>query len=274
MPRPPQDLRQLSSLLQIISDLRGPEGCPWDKEQTHLSLTPYAIEETAELVEALESGDDSKTKDELGDVLFQVVLHCQLAQERGAFDFAGVIENLSAKMIRRHPHVFADVSVNNSSDVIKNWDEIKKAEKKAAGLSTDPAANTLDVPTGLPALQRAAKIGARTRKLKFDWPNAEGVLEKVREEIQEMEEALDLGQDDELRHEIGDVFFSLAQLARHLGYDPEQIAREANRRFESRFATMMRLCREQGLTWETLSDHEKEQLWVQAKVLEKTAASR
>lgn len=266
MPRPPHDLRQLASLLQIVRDLRGPEGCPWDKEQTHQSLTPYALEEAAELVEALESGDDARTKDELGDVLFQVVLHCQLAQERGAFEFADVIENLSAKMVRRHPHVFADLTVSNSQEVVKTWEQIKKAERATAAPAS---ARGLDVPMALPALQRAAKIGHRTKKLRFDWPDAESVLEKVREEIREMEEALDDGQDDSIRHEIGDVFFSLAQLARHLGYDAEQIAREANRRFESRFHAMMSLCAERGLVWDDLDDQTKESLWAQVKERER-----
>lgn len=267
MPQPPPDLRQLASLLQIVRDLRGPQGCPWDKEQTHQSLTPYALEETAELVEALEAGDDARTKDELGDVLFQVVLHCQLAQERGAFEFADVIENLSAKMVRRHPHVFADLNVANSQEVVTNWEQIKKAERA----SSPPAApGVLDVPTALPALQRASKIGHRTKKLRFDWPDAESVLEKVREEIREMEEALDDGQDDSIRHEMGDVFFSLAQLARHLGYDAEQIAREANRRFETRFQGMMTLCAERGLAWEALDDETKESLWAQVKERERS----
>lgn len=264
MPQPPQDLRRLESLLQILRDLRGPDGCPWDKEQTHQSLTPYALEETAELIEALESGDDQRTKDELGDVLFQVVLHCQLAQERGAFGFEDVMENLSAKMIRRHPHVFAGTQAKDSGEVIRNWDSIKKAERP-----TPASPGTLDVPIHLPALQRAAKIGHRTRKLKFDWPDAESVMGKVREELREFDEALEGDRDDEIRHELGDVFFSLAQLSRHLGYDPEQILRTANRRFETRFEAMMALCRAQGLTWENLDDDAKETLWSQIKAQEK-----
>lgn len=286
MPKPPQDLREVSSLLRIVADLRGPDGCPWDKEQTHLTLTPYAVEEVGELVEAIESKDDSKTKDELGDVLFQVVLHAQLASERGAFSFADVVQNLSEKMIRRHPHVFSDTRVAGSGEVIRNWDEIKKAEKAAsgaggsagaaAGAVTSGAAagavgpgNTLDVPIALPALQRAAKIGSRTRKLKFDWQHPDQVMEKIREEIAEFEEALEEGSDDAVSHELGDVLFSLAQMARHLERDPEQILREANRRFETRFETMMAICRERGLDWMALDDETREALWNAAK--ERTA---
>lgn len=298
MPKPPQDLREVSSLIRIVADLRGPDGCPWDKEQTHLTLTPYAVEEVGELVEAIESKDDSKTKDELGDVLFQVVLHAQLASERGAFSFADVVQNLSEKMIRRHPHVFSDTRVSGSGDVVRNWDEIKKAEKAAAAgldggagagtaagavtsgtaagaLTSGTAAGaagpgkTLDVPIALPALQRAAKIGSRTRKLKFDWQHPDQVMEKIREEIAEFEEALEEGSDDAVSHELGDVLFSLAQMARHLERDPEQILREANRRFETRFETMMEICRERGLEWMTLDDETREALWGAAK--ERTA---
>lgn len=297
MPKPPQDLREVSSLLRIVADLRGPDGCPWDKEQTHFTLTPYAVEEVGELVEAIESKDDSKTKDELGDVLFQVVLHAQLADERGAFSFADVVQNLSEKMIRRHPHVFSDTRVSGSGDVVRNWDEIKKAEKAAgtgggagagtvagargsAGAETGPVTSgaaagaagpgkTLDVPIALPALQRAAKIGSRTRKLKFDWQHPDQVMEKIREEIAEFEEALEEGSDDAVSHELGDVLFSLAQMARHLERDPEQILREANRRFETRFETMMEICRERGLEWMALDDETREALWSAAK--ERTA---
>lgn len=265
MPQPPTDLSQLQSLVQVVASLRGPDGCPWDLEQTHESLTPYAVEEAHELVEALESKNDILIKDELGDLLFQVILHCQLAKERGAFELSDVIANINKKLIRRHPHVFSDEKVNSKEEVIANWEAIKKQES-ASGDSFD-----LKVPTGLPALQRAAKIGFRTEKLKFDWENAEQVREKVREEFAELEEALDLQSDAEIRHELGDVFFSLAQLARHLEMDPEQVGREANRRFEHRFKTMMKLREEKSLAWETMSLNDKENLWQEAKALIKNS---
>lgn len=261
MPTPPKDLRATESLVEIVAALRGPDGCPWDKEQTHTSLTPYAVEEVAELVEAIESGDDGKTKEELGDVLFQVVLHAQLAHERGAFNFADVVATLNEKMVRRHPHVFADTEAATSDAVIENWEQIKKREKAAAASS----GKVLDVPPHLPALQRSAKIGSRTNKLKFDWENAEQVMEKVREEIAELEEAFDEGGDNELSHELGDVLFSLAQFARHLKRDPEQILREANRRFEGRFDEMMKICKERGLDWMSLAPKTRESIWAEAK---------
>lgn len=270
MPTPPKDLSATNSLVEIVADLRGPDGCPWDKEQTHSSLTPYAVEEVAELVEAIESGDDAKTKEELGDVLFQVVLHAQLAHERGAFNFADVVQTLNEKMVRRHPHVFSDTQAADAKAVIENWDQIKKREKAATGA---PGPFTLDAPPHLPALQRSAKIGSRTRKLNFDWDNAEQVLEKVREEMAELEDAFDDGNDAELSHELGDVFFSLAQLARHLNRDPEQILREANRRFERRFSAMMGFCAQQGLEWMSLSAEQRESFWAQAKAAEKRSGS-
>ena len=265
MPKPPTELSQLKALVEVVASLRGPGGCPWDLEQTHQSLSKYVIEEAHELAEALESKKDSQIKDELGDVLFQVVLHCQLAEERGAFSMKDVIQNINEKLIRRHPHVFSEEKVSGREEVIANWEEIKKKEKADSDAPKDPF--ELRVPTGLPALQRAAKIGFRTEKLKFDWENAEQVREKVREEVAELEEALDLQSEAEIRHELGDVIFSLAQLARHLEMDPEQIGREANRRFELRFKTMMNLRAERCLNWDLMSQGDKEALWVEAKRL-------
>lgn len=262
MVHPPKNLRDPLSLVQIVAALRGPDGCPWDREQTHESLTPYAIEEVSELVEAIESGDDAKTKDELGDVLLQIALHAQLAEERGAFNFADVVANLNEKMVRRHPHVFSDVTAETSGEVVQNWEQIKKAEKAARG---DSSGKLLDVPLALPALQRAAKIGARTNKLKFDWQNVEQVMEKVREEVAEFEEALDEDVHEAIVHELGDVLFSLAQASRHLGQDPEQCLRQANRRFETRFETMMTIAAEKNWTWADLSNEQKETLWSEAK---------
>ncbi|MBX2989181.1 MAG: nucleoside triphosphate pyrophosphohydrolase [Bdellovibrionaceae bacterium] len=269
MPKVPKNLRDTQSLIEIIAALRGPDGCPWDKEQTHRSLAPYAVEEVAEMVEAIESGDDRWTKEELGDVLFQVVLHSQLAQERGAFSFIDVVETLNEKMIRRHPHVFGDKKAADSAEVLRDWEKIKKAEKSSNG---DAARKPLiDVPLHLPALQRSAKIGHRTQKLRFDWENAEQVLEKVREEFAELDEALEEESGEHISHELGDVLFSLAQLSRHLGMDPEQVLRQANRRFEGRFALMMTAAREGGLVWDDLSAEQKEALWAEAKRRERAA---
>lgn len=263
----PTNLRQIESLVEIVARLRGPDGCPWDKEQTHESLTQYAIEETHELVEALESpphpNKDHKIKDELGDVLFQVILHAQLASERGAFTLNDVIANVSEKLIRRHPHVFSNTKVADSAEVVSNWEEIKKKERdlaKEVGMS--PYA--LNVPP-LPALQRAYKIGKRTEKLKFDWDNAADAMLKVEEEFGELREALDSDVMSEIEYELGDVLFSLSQLARHLKLDPEQVLRKGNRRFETRFNKMIEMAAAEGVDWSALDLEGKDVYWRKAK---------
>lgn len=266
MVKTPSNLRQIESLVEIVKSLRGPDGCPWDKEQTHESLTQYAIEETHELVEAIEDKGarrDQKMKEELGDVLFQVMLHATMAEERGAFNLADVIESISEKLVRRHPHVFADVSVADSAEVIRNWDEIKLAEKASAG-EPPASAYAINVPP-LPALQRAFKIGKRTAKLQFDWDNVEGVMVKVEEELDELREALDLVSAAEIEHELGDVLFSLAQLGRHLNMEPEQVLRKANARFEARFNKMIEFSEADSKDWGSLNLDEKEAYWLKAK---------
>lgn len=263
----PSNLRHISSLVEIVAQLRGPDGCPWDKEQTHESLTQYAIEETHELVEVLEAPTshqrDLLLKEELGDVLFQVVLHAQLANERGAFSLDDVIATIAEKLLRRHPHVFADTKVADTQEVIQNWETIKKQEKVNHPASSPYA---LKVPP-MPALQWAYKIGKRTEKLKFDWTDLDGVLLKVEEELEELREALDSEKDAEIMHELGDVLFSLAQLGRHLKMEPEQVLRTANRRFEERFQKMIELADEEGRDWGALSIEEKEAFWQKAKAV-------
>ncbi|MDX9731675.1 MAG: nucleoside triphosphate pyrophosphohydrolase, partial [Bdellovibrionales bacterium] len=253
------------AFLDIVAALRAPDGCPWDLEQTHRSLVPYAIEETFEMVEAIETGDDASFVEELGDVLLQVVLHAQIASETARFTIEDVVQGISAKMIRRHPHVFGKkegsetAAAMTSADVLQNWQAIKAAEKAAnpsdAAKNAETTAKTkkgfrFDIPVQLPALQRAAKIGEKTQRLRFDWPNWQGVLAKVEEEVREIREALNDSRTvtfvpkdhpetgilrDPVASEIGDALFSLAQLARHRGFDPEQCLREANARFERRF---------------------------------------
>lgn len=268
MAKTPSNLNNIESLVEIVASLRAPDGCPWDKEQTHESLTQYAIEETHELVEAIETPSaerDSKIKEELGDVLFQVILHTQLASERGAFTLKDVIQSISEKLVRRHPHVFSDAQVQDSAEVARRWEEIKKQE---AASKPEEDKYKLNVPP-LPALQRAYKIGKRTEKLQFDWDNAEGVMLKVEEEYDELREALDEGNEKEIEHELGDVLFSLAQLGRHLKMDPEQVLRKGNQRFESRFNKMIEFASHDSKDWGKLSLEEKEHYWLQAKAYEK-----
>ncbi len=265
MPQPPKDLKDIQSLVQIISDLRGPDGCPWDKAQDHKSLASYAIEEVHELVEAIESANENHICEELGDVLFQVVLHSQLASERNAFSMADVIFAIASKIVRRHPHVFSDVKVSSQDEVLKNWDEIKKLEKKNSLVLQ----KTIQVPEGLPALQRAFKIGEKTEKLNFDWSKISEVLQQLKAEITELEEALaetpSTHQEENIFHELGDILFSTAQVARHLKIEPESSLREANRRFIKRFEMMLSLGKLSAEEFKNILPADKESLWNAAK---------
>lgn len=260
MPQAPETLNDFESLIQIIKDLRGPDGCPWDKEQSHKTLTSYAIEEVHELVEAIESDVDSHICEELGDVLFQVVLHAEIAAERKTFNISDVIESISSKIVRRHPHVYSDTKVADSAEVIKNWQEIKKLEKKNKPVKT----GSFDVPPTLPALQRASKIGEITKKYNFDWSEPTQVLAQLKSEIAELEEALLENNPQHIKHELGDVLFSTAQLARHLDTDPESDLREANRRFIRRFEKMISYLSSLD-EFISLPSEEKEKLWNRAK---------
>jgi tetrapyrrole methylase family protein/MazG family protein len=250
---------KIERLLDIISKLRGPDGCPWDKAQTHESLAPYAIEEALELEAAIYTGEAPLIKEELGDVLLQVVLHAQLLKERGQGDFEAIAELLSEKLVRRHPHVFGDVHASSAADVQKNWQDIKAQEKK--GTPTNP----LEVKSGLPALRRAHQIGEKSREWKFDWPESEQVWDKVQEELNELRTA----PQEDLEEELGDLLFTLAQWARHKGLEPETALQKANNKFEKRFAKVLTLAQEKNRTWESLSDTEKDILWNQVKREEK-----
>lgn len=264
MPQAPKTLNSFEALIQIIRDLRGPDGCPWDIEQTHATLTPYAIEEMYEMVEAIESGNDAHICEELGDVLFQVVLHAAIAEERKAFNINDVIESIASKIVRRHPHVFSDTKVTDSKEVIRNWEEIKRLEKKNKPVKND----LFDVPPGIPSLQRAHKIGEKTEKYKFDWSDPKQVLAQLKTEITELESAMEEKNGDtkisHIKHEMGDVLFSAAQLARHLHIEPESVLREANRRFISRFEKMISSAKSLG-EFTKLSAVEKENLWTRVK---------
>lgn len=268
----PENLKNFESLVEVVAHLRGPEGCPWDKEQTHQSLAPYTIEEAHELVDALERQNqpdqENLLKEELGDLLFQVVLHAQLAQERGAFDISDVIAHLNEKMVRRHPHVFGDTKVENSAEVLKNWEEIKKQEKKDKILKGH--ASSFELPKSLPSLYKALKIGQKTEKLKFDWEDFSSVIGKVKEEIAELEECLNDSQDRK-EEELGDLLFAIAQTARHLKLEPETALRKANDKFELRFFKMLKLAQDKKLEFTKLNLGQKEELWQEVKTLLKSS---
>lgn len=267
MIQPPKEFRSFESFLKIVEALRSPQGCPWDKEQTHRSLTPYAIEEAHELAEAIETGVEHEMVGELGDLLLQVILHAEIGRQAGRFDIHDILEAIGAKMVRRHPHVFGDTQVSGSHEVLKNWAEIKNQEREAKGKATGAAApmDRFDVPLSLPALSRANKIGAKTKAHRFDWPDWKGVLAKVKEELGEVEAAIGAGDLKETESEVGDLLFSVAQLARHLDIEPEQALRTTNQRFESRFFTMQRLAQSDGRDFSKLSEAELESYWERAK---------
>ncbi len=265
MPKAPQDLRDFKSLLEIVKTLRGPEGCPWDRQQTHQSLTRFAIEEAFELAEAIDKAEDQELKEELGDLLFQVVLHSEIARQEKRFSIEDVLEVLSEKMVRRHPHVFSDVQVADADEVIRNWSDIKAKEK-----ASRPTLQTerFDIPEALPSLIRSQKIGEKTKKFNFDWSKAEEVLVKVDEEFAELKEAMKGKNQKAIQHELGDLLFAVAQLARHLDQDAEQSLRIGNSRFETRFFRMKSLASEQGKDFSKLPQSALEELWKQVKLEE------
>jgi len=252
-------LPEFQTLVEIIARLRGPNGCPWDKEQTQKSLTPYIIEEAYELVEAIEGGSQSEIRDELGDFVFQFVLQAQVAADEGHFSVVDVLRGLNEKMIRRHPHVFGSEGGQNIEEVWKNWLKIKKEEKGAGDRAL------FNYPLTLPALQVAHKIGRKTQTYKFDWTSVKQVLAKVHEELAETEEAVTSAVKADIEHEIGDLLFTVAQLARHVGVDPETSLRETNRRFVRRFTEVLKLSGKSVEEFSEMSDSVKEALWLQAK---------
>ncbi|MGE3142218.1 MAG: nucleoside triphosphate pyrophosphohydrolase [Hyphomonadaceae bacterium] len=255
----------LEAVLEVMRRLRDPEtGCPWDKEQTFATIAPYTIEEAYEVADSIARGALSDLKEELGDLLFQVVFHARMAEEQGAFDFAAVAAGLAAKMRARHPHVFGAAGARTAAEQTAHWEALKaeeRAAKSQAGVLDDVAMN-------LPALMRAEKLTKRAARIGFDWPNAEAVLEKLEEELGELEEARAHGRADHIAEEMGDALFVMANLARKLGVDPEEALRRANSKFTSRFHFIEARLRAQQKTGPQPLE-ELEALWVEAKRAER-----
>jgi len=265
---------RVARLIGIMAALRTPgSGCPWDLEQDFGSIAPYTLEEAYEVVDAIERGDLGDLREELGDLLLQVVFHSRLAEEAGAFVFADVVEAISDKLVRRHPHVFGDKSPATVEDASIQWAEIKAREKqlRAERRGLEDAEGLLDgVPPALPALTRAVKLQEKAGKVGFDWADARLVLEKIREETLEVEEELDAGAPSPaLAAEIGDLLFAVANLARHVGADPEQALRGANAKFERRFRFIERALAEKGTSPRDSTLGEMETLWQAAKIAER-----
>jgi MazG family protein len=246
----------IDRLKQIVQRLRAPDGCPWDREQTHESLKPHVIEECYELIDAIDDKDDQGMLEELGDLLLQVVLHAQMASEEGRFDFDSVADVISEKLIRRHPHVFGDTKLATSDAVLKQWDAIKRREK------TERASALDGVPRGLPALARAQKTQSKAARVGFDWANAEGSLQKVKEEIEELER-VETG--EKLAEELGDLLFSVVNFARKSKLDAEELLQAATRKFSDRFRKMEALAESRGLSFSSLTLSEMDELWEQVK---------
>jgi ATP diphosphatase len=267
----------LARLIAIMAALRQPEtGCPWDVEQNFATIAPFTIEEAYEVADAVRRGDMVDLRDELGDLLLQVVYHARMAEEEGHFAFADVVEAINAKLIRRHPHVFGDREAGNPGAVKHLWDAIKRSEKaaraearRAAGLPDDTPQGLLgEVKTALPAFQRAVKLQQVASTVGFDWNDARLVLDKIEEEAREVREALNAGQNAEIEEEIGDLLFAMANLARHMNVDPEVALAGANAKFEQRFRAIevALAARNRNLADATLE--EMEALWVAAKSAE------
>jgi ATP diphosphatase len=268
--------RAIARLIEIMAALRTPgSGCPWDLEQDFSTIAPYTIEEAYEVADAISRGDLLDLKDELGDLLLQVVFHARMAEEAGAFAFGDVVEGITQKLVRRHPHVFGEARDLSPEAVKALWGEIKQAEKeerrRSRGLDTEPAGGGLlaGVPAGLPALARADRLTRKAATVGFDWPDAAQVLAKIEEEIREARHALQEGSRAEVEDEIGDLLFAVANLARHAGVDPETALRGANAKFERRFAAVEQALATDGKRPAEASLAEMEELWTKAKESER-----
>jgi tetrapyrrole methylase family protein/MazG family protein/ATP diphosphatase len=251
-----------------MSRLRDPQtGCPWDREQSFASIAPYTIEEAYEVADAIERSDLDGLKGELGDLLFQVVFHAQLAREQGTFVFDDVVNAISDKLERRHPHVFGNASIATSQEQNIAWEEHKRKERT----SRNAQASVLDdVPIGMPALTRAAKLGKRVSAVGFDWPDMNGVFDKIEEEVRELREAVAAQNPAEIKAELGDVLFSIANLGRHLHVDLETALRQTNAKFERRFRYVETQLRARGKSPQQSTLEEMDSLWVEAKRAEVT----
>jgi MazG family protein len=250
-----------------MARLRAPGGCPWDREQTHHSLKPMAIEEAYELVEAIDDGDDEQLRGELGDLLLQVVFHAQIAGESGRFTVGDVVETVSDKMVRRHPHVFSNETASTSGEVLRNWEALKRAEQAEKGAS---GSSMLDsVSTRLPAVMEAYQMTTKAARVGFDWPDAAAVLDKLEEEIAELRQSLNTEQRRAVSAELGDLLFTAVNLARRLSDDPESALKAANRKFRRRFGYVEARLRESGRSPAESSLEEMESLWSEAKQRER-----
>jgi len=261
-------------LVVLQARLRAPNGCPWDREQTHATLRTYLIEEAYEVLDAMKSGDDAKFANEMGDLLLQVVFHSQIAAEEGRFTVADVIREVHEKMVRRHPHVFGEKRAKDAAEVLRNWEQIKAQERQEYGQieKKEQRKSLLDgVPRGLPATMEGLQLTRKASRAGFDWDNAHGVLEKLREEFTELRRATDEKDAAKIEEEMGDLLFAVINLARFLQVDPEIALKSANAKFARRFREMERMSEENGQAFADVARAEKESLWEAVKRGERQA---
>ena len=272
---------QLDDLLHLMARLRDPQrGCPWDLQQDFRSIVPHTLEEAYEVADAIERGDFAHLPGELGDLLFQVVYYCQLAGEEGRFGFPEVVDAITRKLVRRHPHVFPDGDLYGSPDlprldeaaIKERWEQIKAEERAEKAAAPEQLSLLDDVPAVLPALSRAAKLQKRAARVGFDWPEALPILDKLREEQDELLEAMSTGDEAALKEELGDLLFTVVNLARHLDVNPEDALRAANGKFERRFRFIEQALREAGRPIENCTLAELDALWGEAKKAEQSAS--
>ncbi len=256
-------LNEFEKFVNVVEALRGPNGCPWDKKQTHKSLARWAIEESYELEDAILENDLSQIKGELGDILLQVVLHSVIAQQDHSFTLKEVIQNITEKMIRRHPHVFTDQKAS-LDEVYENWEKIKNKEKKSTPIN-------FNISKSLPALLMSQKIGEKTRAQNFDWEAADDVFKKVQEELDELKSAIKENSTSHTEEEFGDLLFSLSQWGRHMGIESEQALKMANQKFEKRYFKMKELIEKDGHNFANMSQSDKDKYWEQAKKINSEA---
>jgi MazG family protein len=251
----------MNRLRAIMDRLRGPDGCPWDREQTLASLRTYLVEEVYEVIEAIERGSPTDLREELGDLLFQIVFQCRIAQERGDFDIESVMRGIGDKIVARHPHVFGDGRLDTADQVLRQWEEIKAEERRGRADGSMFAT----VPPGLPALLKALRVSAKAARVGFDWADRDSLWDKVREESAELREALDRDDRPAIAEELGDLLFTLANVARHADLDPEQVLQVANRKFIARFRQVEEGLAAEGLAPAPAHRDRMEALWNRAK---------
>jgi MazG family protein len=258
-------MASFNDLLDLMARLRAPDGCPWDREQTYETLAPMAVEEAYEVLEAAEAGRPAKLRDELGDLLFQVIFYAQVARERGDFTMDDVTTAIHDKMVRRHPHVFGTAEADDSAAVLRNWEAIKAAEKQAAGEAQRDSSMLDGVSAKVPALMEAHQLSTKAARVRFDWRNTDEIFDKLHEELEELRVAMKQQDAAHTREELGDVLFVVVNLARHLRVEPETALKAASRKFRQRFRHIEQTLQQNGRSFDEVTIEEMEAIWQAAK---------